>query len=64
MKILMLRIIFIGPVFSKLIVPDGYLTFISTGDCIDWLRKNPIEEAKILLKGSRLLKLEELIKYF
>jgi len=57
------KIILIGPVFSELTVPGGYLTFSSTGECIEWLKKNPIEDAKVLLKGSRLLKLEELIEY-
>ncbi|MBL7111440.1 MAG: UDP-N-acetylmuramoyl-tripeptide--D-alanyl-D-alanine ligase [Bacteroidales bacterium] len=57
------KIIFIGPVFLKLTVPGDYLTFKSTSECIDWLKKHPVENAKVLLKGSRLLKLEELINY-
>ncbi len=57
------KIIFIGPVFKKLIVPVDCFTFLSTTECIEWLKQNPVENAKVLLKGSRLLKLEELINY-
>jgi UDP-N-acetylmuramoyl-tripeptide--D-alanyl-D-alanine ligase len=58
------QVMLIGPVFSKLDVPEDYMTFHSSGECIEWLKNHPVVNAKVLLKGSRLVKLEELMDYF
>ena len=56
-------VILVGPVFSRITIPEGYITFKSTGECAEYLEKRSFENTKFLLKGSRLLKLEELIDY-
>jgi len=58
------KILLVGTVFSKLTVPDNFVRFDSVSECEKWLEENRVKNAKILLKGSRLVKLEELIKFF
>lgn len=55
--------ILIGESFSKIQKPDTIQTFQSTADAILFLEKKPISNALILVKGSRGLKLENVLPY-
>jgi len=50
-----------GSIFSQLEIPDGYISFGTTGELANYLKKHPIKDSAILLKGSRLLALEEIL---
>ncbi len=51
----------VGPYFSRLHVSHPKcLSFATTDQLIEYLKSNPIEESKVLIKGSRALKLERI----
>jgi len=52
--------ILVGKEFNK-IKNHNFITFISTEDVINFLRNNKINNANILIKGSRGMKLESLV---
>lgn len=54
------RVILTGPEFKKADREGFYRVFETTADTKQWLQANPIEQATILLKGSRGFKLEQL----
>lgn len=55
--------ILIGECFSKFPKSETIQAFLSTSDAIQFLEKNPILKALILVKGSRGLKLENLLPF-
>lgn len=54
------RVILTGPEFIKADREKRYTSFETTADTKSWLAKHPVENATILLKGSRGFKLEQL----
>jgi len=50
-----------GEMFSRLSGHYKYLGFKTTRDLIDYLKKNTLRNYMILLKGSRLMKMEEVL---
>jgi UDP-N-acetylmuramoyl-tripeptide--D-alanyl-D-alanine ligase len=55
------EVLLIGPRFGEVSTDSGFRCFNSTNDACDWLIANPINNANILIKGSRGMKLEKLI---
>ncbi|MCK4676790.1 MAG: UDP-N-acetylmuramoyl-tripeptide--D-alanyl-D-alanine ligase [Bacteroidales bacterium] len=55
------NIILVGPVFSSIAQESNYLGFLQVEDVINWIKKNPVNSFIILIKGSRLNRLEALI---
>ncbi|MFP4621263.1 MAG: UDP-N-acetylmuramoyl-tripeptide--D-alanyl-D-alanine ligase [Bacteroidales bacterium] len=53
---------YVGPIFSAN-ATSHHNTFRNTQDFIEWLKNNPLEDFTILLKGSRGMKLEEVVSY-
>jgi len=51
----------VGPVFSRLNTNRGWMAFENSGDASRWFSKNPVENSTILLKGSRGIRLEEIV---
>ncbi len=58
-----LDFILIGEEFSKLVAESTFKSFQTVEECIEELKKHPIEGKNILLKGSRGIQLEKLIPY-
>jgi len=56
------NVFLVGEIFKK-INKSNLLDFINTKELINFLEKNPIKNSFILIKGSRGIKLEEIIKY-
>ncbi len=56
------EIILVGKEFSACDIPTGWSHFLTTNDIFEFLSNNPIMAHTILLKGSRGMKLETLIK--
>ncbi len=56
------KIFLAGKIFSSLSGEYGYKGFESTGDLIGFLGKNKLKNAMILVKGSRIMKMEEVLK--
>jgi UDP-N-acetylmuramoyl-tripeptide--D-alanyl-D-alanine ligase len=56
------KIILVGPEFGKLSGEFEAQYFPDSESALSWLKKNPIERATILVKGSRGIKLEKLIE--
>lgn len=54
------RVILTGPEFQKADAEKRYVSFSTTAETKAWLGEHPIENATILLKGSRGFKLEQL----
>lgn len=54
------RVILTGAEFKKADKENRYISFETTAETKDWLQKHPIENATVLLKGSRGYKLEQL----
>ena len=50
-----------GSNFTRAGVPDEYLAFTTTGELAAHLQAHPLRDATILVKGSRLLALEEVL---
>jgi UDP-N-acetylmuramoyl-tripeptide--D-alanyl-D-alanine ligase len=57
------NVILIGPEFQKAAKGSNFNTFINTDAATEWLSTNNIENALILIKGSRGIALENLIKF-
>ena len=55
--------IFIGPEFKKVVNPKKAKVYSNTSYAIRSLKKNPIKNATLLLKGSRGIGLEKLYDY-
>ncbi len=55
--------IFIGPEFKKVVNPQKAKVYSNTSCAIRSLKKNPIKNATLLLKGSRGIGLEKLYDY-
>ncbi len=56
------NVIFVGKDFYQQQESDRFLFFESTEQTGEFLRKNPLENANVLLKGSRGMHLETLVK--
>jgi UDP-N-acetylmuramoyl-tripeptide--D-alanyl-D-alanine ligase len=57
------KTILVGHEFSKAGNDQQDTCFMNTEDAIAWLAKNPIQDAYILVKGSRGIALEKLLDY-
>jgi UDP-N-acetylmuramoyl-tripeptide--D-alanyl-D-alanine ligase len=55
-------VFYIGPIFSANATGREH-TFESTAEFINWLKKNPLEDYTILIKGSRGMELEKVLDY-
>jgi len=55
------NVLLVGQEFYQLKNSNEYLSFKTTNDVMDYLGKNKIEDATILIKGSRGMKLEQLL---
>jgi UDP-N-acetylmuramoyl-tripeptide--D-alanyl-D-alanine ligase len=55
------KIIVAGTAFKKADISKQTIAFDNSNDVADWIRKNPIENAYILIKGSRGSKLENVV---
>ncbi len=53
--------VFVGSDFSKTKLPDHYLAFESTEQAKDWFSTQIFENAYILIKGSRGMKMESIL---
>lgn len=56
------QLLLVGPVFCD-IAGSQDLSFQKVEDCAEWLEKNKPEDAFILLKGSRGIRIEYLVEY-
>jgi UDP-N-acetylmuramoyl-tripeptide--D-alanyl-D-alanine ligase len=56
------KVILIGPVFSKVNPYKEFLSFQNSLDAMQYLKKNPLKDATILLKGSRGISLEKVLE--
>jgi UDP-N-acetylmuramoyl-tripeptide--D-alanyl-D-alanine ligase len=57
------RIILVGKNFSKFSIPPEFNRYPDTQELLHWLQKNPLRNSTILLKGSRIVRLEKLLPY-
>jgi UDP-N-acetylmuramoyl-tripeptide--D-alanyl-D-alanine ligase len=57
------RIFLVGNSFYNYTVPDEFMRFSNTQELSEWLKENPIKNANIMLKGSRIAGLEKLIPH-
>ena len=55
--------ILVGPEFTKAYEGEKFKVFTDTVGAEEWLKKDPISEASILIKGSRGIALEKLLAY-
>lgn len=55
------NVYFIGSLFGKTRIADNQLHFDTTAKALEYLHKNPILQANILIKGSRGMQLEKLV---
>ncbi len=59
------KVITVGKNFFEMNkTPNYFMKFISTNELIKYIRSNKIKENNILIKGSRSLTLEKIMKYF
>ena len=56
-----LRVFLVGKDFKKACIHSSFQSFSSTDECFKYLKKNPLEDSLILLKGSRMMALESLV---
>ncbi|MBN2614758.1 MAG: UDP-N-acetylmuramoyl-tripeptide--D-alanyl-D-alanine ligase [Bacteroidales bacterium] len=56
------KVILVGKDFCATSFPTEFLTFATTDDAENYLKANPVKESTILIKGSRGMHLEQLIK--
>ena len=56
------KVILVGKEFSKTCDAEEFLTFPSTEEAKNHLNDNPVRKAQILIKGSRVIKLEEILE--
>jgi UDP-N-acetylmuramoyl-tripeptide--D-alanyl-D-alanine ligase len=59
-----LKVVLIGPVFTRLANTRDYLTFPDSEKATEHFRRNPVTDHLILLKGSRGIRLEKLLDVF
>ncbi|HBF88456.1 MAG TPA: UDP-N-acetylmuramoyl-tripeptide--D-alanyl-D-alanine ligase [Bacteroidales bacterium] len=57
------KVILVGPIFQKVNTVEKFINFSSTSVLIEWIQKNPIKNALILIKASRGIKLEGIAEY-
>jgi len=57
------KIFLVGNSFYGLSIPAGFKHFRNVQELSEWLGSNPVKNANILLKGSRIAGLEKLIPY-
>lgn len=57
------KIFLVGNSFYSFSVPDEFMRFRNVQEISEWLAENPIKNANIMLKGSRIAGLEKLIPY-
>jgi UDP-N-acetylmuramoyl-tripeptide--D-alanyl-D-alanine ligase len=57
------RVMLIGPEFSDICRDEEFYTFKDTAEAAEWLQKHPVEDAGILVKGSRGVTLEKLLDH-
>lgn len=55
-------VMLVGPVFKRLNFNREWLTFESSPDARNWIEAHPVTNANILLKGSRGIRLEEIVR--
>ena len=56
------KILLIGAEFCEAGKNSAYKLFKNSQEAFDWLKKNPIENSTILIKGSRGMKLEKVVE--
>lgn len=56
------KVLLIGEEFSSVNLNKNWNTFKTTKEAFEWLKNNPVENASILIKASRLMKLEQLVE--
>lgn len=54
------RVLLVGPVFKKVSADTGYEAFENSDSLVEYLTHNPISGNKVLVKGSRGMRLEQL----
>ncbi len=55
------EIILVGSIFAGIGAPSGFISFKDTDRLMEWLKKNPLRNRFILLKGSRGIELERCV---
>lgn len=55
-----LQAILIGSIFTKVCDDENILTFLSSNEALSYLKKQPITNSSVLVKGSRGMQLEKL----
>jgi UDP-N-acetylmuramoyl-tripeptide--D-alanyl-D-alanine ligase len=56
--------IFVGPLFSQSNAAKAQHFFQNITDCINYLKKLSIKDCTLLIKGSRGMKMEQLLPFF
>ena len=56
------KVLLIGEEFCSVNSNKNWNTFKATKEAFEWLKNNPVENASILIKASRLMKLEQLVE--
>lgn len=57
------HIFLVGEAYAGMNIPGGWRRFRNVEELIPRLKKNPIQNATILLKGSRAVELEKLLPF-
>ena len=57
------QVILIGKSFFNFSIPSEFMRFPDAQSAAEWFSSNPVSNANILLKGSRIVGLEKLISY-
>jgi len=57
------NIMLVGKDFHQLNTENDFISFLSTEEAGDYLKSHPIQHADILIKGSRGMQLEKLLKF-
>ena len=57
------RVFLVGPIFSEFKLKQEWVTFPDSKTAASWFSEHPLSGASILLKGSRGIRLEEIIPY-
>lgn len=57
------KVVLVGPLFAATDRPKSFASFTDTNEVRTFLKSEPLENYTVLLKGSRGIKLEELIPY-
>ena len=55
-------VILVGEYFNRMIGDRDYISLLDTNAAIDWIQNNPVKDQQVLVKGSRLIGLEKIIK--